>query len=274
MCHTVSRDDGTTCTGPAGATRPRPPPCRRPPAASSSSRSAPRPRRRRRRCADVRLPDPGLDERLLAGLRGLVGDAHVRVDHEARVRHTRGRSTPDLLRMRHGDGSDAPDAVVLPADHDEVVAVVGLVRGAPGRAGPLRRRYVGGRRARRPARRLRRRAGARPAPARPARRGRPGLPHRHPRGRRARPAGRGAARRARPHPRPLPAVLRVRLHRRLRRHPLQRPGLLRLRPLRPDGGRAAGGHPARRAGAGHARPPPPPVPTCASSCSAPRAPSA
>jgi alkyldihydroxyacetonephosphate synthase len=73
---------------------------------------------------DVRLPDPGLDEHLMAGLRGLVGEAHVLVDHEARVRHTRGRSTPDLLKMRHGDGSDAPDAVVLPADHDEVVAVV------------------------------------------------------------------------------------------------------------------------------------------------------
>jgi alkyldihydroxyacetonephosphate synthase len=72
----------------------------------------------------VRLPEPALAEDLLAGLRGLVGDEHVRTDHETRVRHTRGKSTPDLLRMRHGDGADAPDAVVLPADHDEVLAVV------------------------------------------------------------------------------------------------------------------------------------------------------
>jgi alkyldihydroxyacetonephosphate synthase len=75
--------------------------------------------------ADVRLPEPALDGALLAGLRDLVGEAHVHTDHESRVRHTRGKSTPDLLRMRAGDGSDAPDAVVRPADHDEVAAVVG-----------------------------------------------------------------------------------------------------------------------------------------------------
>ena len=33
----------------------------------------------------------------------------MHTDHETRVRHTRGKSTPDLLRMRAGDGSDAPD---------------------------------------------------------------------------------------------------------------------------------------------------------------------
>jgi alkyldihydroxyacetonephosphate synthase len=73
---------------------------------------------------DVRLPDPALDADLLAALRGIVGDDHVHTDHEARVRHTRGKSTTDLLRMRAGDGSDAPDVVVRPADHDEVAALV------------------------------------------------------------------------------------------------------------------------------------------------------
>ena len=48
----------------------------------------------------------------------------MQLDHETRVRHTRGKSTPDLLRMRAGDGADAPDAVVTPASHDEVAAVV------------------------------------------------------------------------------------------------------------------------------------------------------
>ena len=48
----------------------------------------------------VRLPDPGLDPALLADLRRRLGEQHVRTDHEARVRHTRGKSTPDLLRMR------------------------------------------------------------------------------------------------------------------------------------------------------------------------------
>jgi alkyldihydroxyacetonephosphate synthase len=72
----------------------------------------------------VRLPDPALGEDLLADLRRILGPDHVRTDHETRVRHTRGKSTPDLLRMRHGDGSDAPDAVLLPGDHDAVLAVV------------------------------------------------------------------------------------------------------------------------------------------------------
>jgi alkyldihydroxyacetonephosphate synthase len=72
----------------------------------------------------VRLPEPGLTADLVAELEGLLGAEHVATDHESRVRHTRGKSTPDLLRMRAGDGSDAPDAVVAPADHDQVAAVV------------------------------------------------------------------------------------------------------------------------------------------------------
>lgn len=72
----------------------------------------------------VRLPDVALGEDLLAGLRALVGGEHVHGDHAWRVARTRGKSTPDLLRMRAGDGSDAPDVVVRPASHDEVAAVV------------------------------------------------------------------------------------------------------------------------------------------------------
>ena len=74
--------------------------------------------------AAVRLPEPALAPELVDGLRALVGAEHVHLDHETRVRHTRGKSTPDLLRMRAGDGSDAPDVVVRPAGHDEVAAVV------------------------------------------------------------------------------------------------------------------------------------------------------
>ncbi|MGZ4592292.1 MAG: FAD-binding oxidoreductase [Actinomycetes bacterium] len=72
----------------------------------------------------VTLPPPRLAPELVAGLAELVGEQYVRLDHETRVRHTRGKSTTDLLKMRVGDGSDAPDAVVLPAGHDEVAAVV------------------------------------------------------------------------------------------------------------------------------------------------------
>jgi alkyldihydroxyacetonephosphate synthase len=72
----------------------------------------------------VQLPPVGLDDALLDELRGLVGDDHVRTDAEWRIARTRGKSTPDLLRMREGDAGDAPDAVVRPEGHDEVAAVV------------------------------------------------------------------------------------------------------------------------------------------------------
>ena len=73
---------------------------------------------------EVRLPEVGLTEDQLASLRALVGDEHVHTDDEWRIARTRGKSTPDLLRIRSGDGSDAPDVVVRPADHDDVAAVL------------------------------------------------------------------------------------------------------------------------------------------------------
>ncbi|WP_285703251.1 FAD-binding oxidoreductase [Microtetraspora sp. NBRC 16547] len=69
---------------------------------------------------EVRLPAPALSPLVLSALSSAVGGEHVRLDDDARIRHTRGKSTPDLLRMRAGDGSDAPDAVVLPGSHAEV----------------------------------------------------------------------------------------------------------------------------------------------------------
>jgi alkyldihydroxyacetonephosphate synthase len=74
--------------------------------------------------ADAVPPPPGIDPSLLEGLRALVGAEHVLVDDETRRRRTRGKSTPDLLRARAGDLSEAPDAVVRPGDHDAVQAVL------------------------------------------------------------------------------------------------------------------------------------------------------
>ena len=71
----------------------------------------------------VELTEPLADE-LLAELAELVGAEHVLVDRETRLHRTRGKSTPDLLKLRHGDGSDSPDAVVRPGTHDEVAAVI------------------------------------------------------------------------------------------------------------------------------------------------------
>ncbi len=75
---------------------------------------------------DVALPPVGLSQAHLDGLAGVVGADNVHTDDETRIRRTRGKSTLDLLKMRQGDASDAPDAVVRPAGHDEVAAVVGF----------------------------------------------------------------------------------------------------------------------------------------------------
>jgi alkyldihydroxyacetonephosphate synthase len=65
-------------------------------------------------------PPSVLGDDLLEGLRAIVGPEHVLVDDATRTLRTRGKSTPDLLRARAGDLSDAPDAVVRPDGHAEV----------------------------------------------------------------------------------------------------------------------------------------------------------
>jgi alkyldihydroxyacetonephosphate synthase len=74
---------------------------------------------------DIRLPALTAGTAALRALADAVGgEEHVRTDGESRIRHTRGKSTPDLLRIRAGDFSDVPQAVVLPASHDAVLAVL------------------------------------------------------------------------------------------------------------------------------------------------------
>ncbi len=72
------------------------------------------------------LATPGLPEAALAALATVVGKEHVSTDDDLRRLRTRGKSTPDLLRARAGDASDAPDAVVRPADHAEVELVLAV----------------------------------------------------------------------------------------------------------------------------------------------------
>lgn len=74
--------------------------------------------------AEVALPAPDLADHLLASLREMLGEEGVLTDDSSRRLRTRGKSTPDLLRARTGDLTDAPDAVVRPRSHDEVAAVV------------------------------------------------------------------------------------------------------------------------------------------------------
>jgi alkyldihydroxyacetonephosphate synthase len=74
--------------------------------------------------ADVRLRAPALPAEARAGLERAVGAAHVLDDRETRVLRCRGKSYLDLLAQRAGDCEGAPDAVVRPADHDQVAAVL------------------------------------------------------------------------------------------------------------------------------------------------------
>jgi alkyldihydroxyacetonephosphate synthase len=74
----------------------------------------------------VRLPDIGLPGPALEKLRAALGDEHVRVDNETRVSHAVGRSYPDLIRIRSGDATSGPDAVALPANAEQVAAVLAI----------------------------------------------------------------------------------------------------------------------------------------------------
>ncbi|TCO46160.1 alkyldihydroxyacetonephosphate synthase [Kribbella antiqua] len=67
---------------------------------------------------------PGLRPSQQAFLEGVVGVDQVKTDLETRWGHTRGYSTPDLLRHRAGDTSDMPDAVIYPGSHDDVLALL------------------------------------------------------------------------------------------------------------------------------------------------------
>jgi alkyldihydroxyacetonephosphate synthase len=60
----------------------------------------------------------------LDGLVHAVGPAHVRTDRESRAGHAGGMSYLDLVRRRRGQPVALPDAVVLPASHDEVLEVL------------------------------------------------------------------------------------------------------------------------------------------------------
>ncbi|MGW0970334.1 FAD-binding oxidoreductase [Streptomyces sp. NPDC002516] len=73
---------------------------------------------------EISLTEPPAAPVLRALADAVGGAEQVRTDAESRIRHTRGKSTPDLLKLRAGDAGDAPAAVVLPSTHDEVLAVL------------------------------------------------------------------------------------------------------------------------------------------------------
>jgi alkyldihydroxyacetonephosphate synthase len=80
---------------------------------------------------EVALPEPRLPDGVRRALESAVGEGNVLDDRLARVAHALGKSYPDLVRVRSGDGSSAPDAVVRPGSAAEVAAVLGACSSAP-----------------------------------------------------------------------------------------------------------------------------------------------
>lgn len=79
----------------------------------------PVPRRARPSLAPTRL---GSDD--LEAIGAVVDPANATTDDAVRVLHLGGKSTLDLLARRLDDHAQAPDAVVRPSSHDEVLAVL------------------------------------------------------------------------------------------------------------------------------------------------------
>ncbi|HEY3507446.1 MAG TPA: FAD-binding oxidoreductase [Actinocatenispora sp.] len=74
--------------------------------------------------ADVTLPEPALPADARTALDAALGPEHVTSDRTERIRHAAGRSYLDLVRLRAGDAGSAPDAVLRPADADEIAEVL------------------------------------------------------------------------------------------------------------------------------------------------------
>ncbi len=74
-------------------------------------------------------PPSRLTDDVRQQLTAIVGSIGVATDPASRVAHCRGKSTTDLLRIRRGDAIDAPDAVVLPESHEQVLAVLQACQG-------------------------------------------------------------------------------------------------------------------------------------------------
>jgi alkyldihydroxyacetonephosphate synthase len=74
--------------------------------------------------AEVVLPPSRLPTAAQQDFAAVVGAGQVHTGRVARLSRAGGKSTPDLLRRRAGDAADAPDAVLTPGTHEEVLAVL------------------------------------------------------------------------------------------------------------------------------------------------------
>ncbi|WP_084678601.1 FAD-binding oxidoreductase [Actinopolymorpha alba] len=74
----------------------------------------------------IPVPPSGLPRAAAEALRDAVGGEYVDEDPTARLAHAGGQSYSDLLRRRLGHHVVVPDAIVWPATHDEVAAILAV----------------------------------------------------------------------------------------------------------------------------------------------------
>ena len=72
----------------------------------------------------VSVPPARLDGTARQALGAIVGADAVADGHDVRVAHAAGRSYPDLVRLRAGDASGAPDAVVFPSQSAQLAPLL------------------------------------------------------------------------------------------------------------------------------------------------------
>lgn len=76
--------------------------------------------------APSRLGQEGAGAAARQALADVVGPDHVHLERDWRIEHAGGKGYPDLYRLRTGDGSNAPDGVVVPGGPGEVAAVLAV----------------------------------------------------------------------------------------------------------------------------------------------------
>lgn len=76
----------------------------------------------------VKLPPIRMSEEQIRNLQALMGVQRVSTDDFQRLIHAFGKSFPDLWRVRAGEVKTAPDVVVWPSSHEDVVQLVHWAR--------------------------------------------------------------------------------------------------------------------------------------------------
>lgn len=73
---------------------------------------------------DIELEDPSIGTATLRSLESIVGREYVSTEKYARLTHSMGKGYRDLIRIRKGIVPNPPDAVIFPADEEQVRRII------------------------------------------------------------------------------------------------------------------------------------------------------